>query len=148
MKSAVAFAALVLASAACRGPVEPRGITTPPLELKSPGEVVLRVGQEARIDALLRVDFLGVPADSRCPAMMECVWAGDAAVAIGVSLGMGPTFPDTLHTNLDPRSVPFGGYTIALVELKPYPQLPGSIPPGDYAATFRIERLPLLAPRR
>ena len=132
--------ALVLAAAGCQRPAEPRAVSTTPLDVSSPSEVVLKIGQEAQVDSLLRVGFLGVPSDSRCPAMVECVWTGDAAVAIGVSLGMGPSYPDTLHTNLDPKSVPFGGYTITLLQLTPYPQAPGPIPPGDYAARLRIER--------
>jgi hypothetical protein len=145
VKSVLGLTVLVLASAGCRGPVEPRAVSNPPLEFSSPTEVVLKIGQEARVDALLRLDFLGVPEDSRCPAVVECFWAGDAAVAIAVSLGMGPSFPDTLHTTLDPKAVLFGGYTITLVELTPYPQVPGPIPPADYAARFKVERIPLLA---
>jgi hypothetical protein len=144
VKTIVGLALLVVALAGCRGSVEPWAVSTPPLEFSSPGEVVLKIGQEARVDALLRLDFLGVPADSRCPAVAECVWTGDAAVALGVSMGMGPTYPDTVHTNLDPKSVQFGPYTITLIELTPYPQQPGLIPQADYAARLKIERnLPL-----
>jgi len=144
VRTVLGLTALLLASAGCRESLGTRAVSGPPFEVASPAEVVLKIGQEARIDALLRLDFLGVPADSRCPAMVECFWAGDAAVALGLSLGMGPTFPDTLHTTLDPKSVQFGGYTITLVEVKPYPQVPGPIPQGDYAARFKIERSPTL----
>ena len=68
------------------------------------------------------------------------VWAGDGAVASG--LGMGPSYPDTLHTMLDPKSVQFGGYRIALIDLSPYPVVLGGITPEDYWATLRVERIP------
>ncbi len=142
MKQILAIA-LVLAAAGCRGPAEPRVVSTLPLDVSSPAEVVLKIGQEARIDALLRVGFLGVPSDSRCPAIVDCVWTGDAVVVIAVSVGMGPTFPDTLHTNLDPKLVAVGGYTITLLALTPYPQVPGPIPADQYAARLKIERSPV-----
>jgi hypothetical protein len=134
--------ALVLAAAGCRGPAEPRIVSTPPLEVSSPVEVVLKIGQEARVDMLLRLDLLGVSADSRCPATAECFWAGDGAVATAHAIGMGPSYPDTLHTTLDPTSVQFGGYTITLLELTPYPQSFEPIPSDQYAARFRVERSP------
>ena len=138
MKSVFAVA-LVLAAAGCRWLSEPGGAG----EVSSPSDVTLKIGQEVRVDAVLRVGFAGVPADSRCPATADCIWAGDGVVAITASVGMGPTYPDTLHTNLDPKLVQFGGYTITLLELRPYPQAPEPpISPGEYAAHLKIERSP------
>jgi hypothetical protein len=142
MRNSVALAALVLASAGCKDPSGSRTVSGRPLEVSSPAEVVLKIGQEARIDALLRLGFTGVPADSRCPATAECIWAGDGVVTIVYSVGMAPTFPDTLHTTIDPKSVQFVGYTITLLELTPYPQSFEPIPSDQYAARFRIERNP------
>ena len=105
-------------------------------------EFVLAVGQEVWVDSLLRLSVTGVPADSRCPARVQCVWAGDGAVAIAHGLGMGPSYPDTLHTTLDPHSVRFGGYAITLLELTPYPQDPGAIRPEDYRVRLGVARLP------
>jgi hypothetical protein len=140
MRSAGGLVAAALIGAACYGPTGPRIVQS-----GSPAEVVLAVGDEARIDAVLRVAFTGVPADSRCPATAECVWAGDAVVVLAVALGMGPSYPDTVHTTLDPKAVQFAGYTITLLALMPYPQIPGPIPADEYAARLRIERSSLLS---
>ena len=105
-------------------------------------EVVLAIGQEVRVDSLLRLSVTGVPQDSRCALQAMCVWAGDGAVAIAYGIGMGPSYPDTLHTMLDPKATAFGGYRLTLVELAPYPVVPGGIKPEDYRATIRVERLP------
>ncbi|MDH4131928.1 MAG: hypothetical protein OEW17_10535 [Gemmatimonadota bacterium] len=105
-------------------------------------ELVLTIGQEVRVDSLLRLAATGVPQDSRCPLQAMCVWAGDGAVAIAYGLGMGPSYPDTLHTTLHPHSTNFSGYVITLVDLMPYPQRPGSIPADEYAVRLRVERLP------
>ena len=105
-------------------------------------ELVLTIGQEVRVDSLLRLAVTGVPQDSRCALQAMCVWAGDGAVAIAYGIGMGPSYPDTLHTTLDPKATAFGGYRITLVELAPYPLVPGGIRSEEYTATLRVERLP------
>jgi hypothetical protein len=142
MKHALAIT-LVLAAAGCRWLTEPSHV----VEVSSPAEVTLKIGQDVRVDGVLRAKFVGVPADSRCPATADCIWAGDAAVAIdawgaGISTpaAAGPSCSDTLHTTLDPKVVVCGRYSISLVELTPYPQLPGSIPASDYAARLAVAR--------
>lgn len=104
----------------------------------SPADVVLAVGGQVQVDAVLQVVFLGVPADSRCPATADCISAGDATVVLGVSLGTGPTVTDTLHTNQGPMSVSAGRYRITLLALTPYPEIPGPIPTDQYRARLSI----------
>lgn len=100
----------------------------------------LGVGQEARL-GVLRLMFTGVTEDSRCPSDVVCVWAGNAAVEIDVSLGMGPSVRYVLNTTVDPRSADVGGYRITLLDLRPYPVSTSRIPPASYVATFRLQRL-------
>ncbi len=111
--------------------------------LGSPADVVLAIGGGVQVDAVLQVVFLGVPADSRCPATAECVYAGDATVVLGVSLGTGPTVADSLHTNQGPKAVAAGRYIITLLELTPYPQIPGPIPADQYRARLSISQAPV-----
>jgi hypothetical protein len=70
-----------------------------------------------------------------------CVWEGDAAVEIGVAFGMGPTVPYVLHTALEPRGVEVGIYRITLVEVRPAPVSTSRIPPEQYVAGLRLERI-------
>ena len=107
----------------------------------SPADVVLTIGHEVRVDSLLRVGFMSVAADSRCPTTVVCVWSGDGAAEIAYGIGEGPSYPDTLHTTLEPRSVRFDGYAITLLDLMPYPYSPGTIPPDEYVIRLRVERL-------
>jgi hypothetical protein len=143
MRASRLLVAILPLAAACYEWTGPR-----PAEVSSPTEVALKVGQEVRVDAVLSLAFLGVPADSRCPSRLACFWAGDAAVAIAYAAGTGPSRPDTLHTTLDPRDVRFSGYTIRLVGLTPYPETPTPIPADSYAARFRIEPVPALQAAR
>ena len=49
-------------------------------------EFTLEVGQSALVDdSGLRVTLLGVADDSRCPTDVQCVWEGDARVAVAVA---------------------------------------------------------------
>ena len=136
MRAIHLVAALLPVIAACRGATDPR-----PAQVSSPAEVTLRVGQQVTVDSVLSLAFLRVPADSRCPSLAMCVWAGDGAVQSAYALGMGPSRPDTLHTFLDPKLALFGGFTITLLELGPYPDTSIPIPQSQYVARFRVERL-------
>jgi hypothetical protein len=107
-------------------------------------EFRLDVGEAVTIpDADLWLHFVDVAEDSRCPLQVQCVWAGDAAIAIEIA----PSFPggdsatDTLHTTLDPKSVALGGYILQLVQVEPYPDVPGGIPHERYRITLRLDRI-------
>jgi hypothetical protein len=98
----------------------------------APGDVVV-VRQ-------LRLTFLEVSEDSRCPIDAACVWQGNAAVQIAVGLGRGVALPRTLNTS-EALYLDFGGYRVTLLELLPAPRAGVSIPPEDYRAVFRVEAL-------
>ena len=66
MRPATWFIAVSLFGAGCSEPGEPRPVSS--RVVSSPAEIVLSVGVEVRVDSLLRLGFMGVPADSRCPA--------------------------------------------------------------------------------
>ena len=106
--------------------------------------LVLSVGQEYRAaDGALRIAFLGVRSDSRCPADVMCIWAGNAEAEIGVAFGMGPTVPYVLNTGLGVRSVDLGTSRLTLVDLRPVPVSTSRIPPDGYVASLRLQRIAL-----
>ncbi len=103
----------------------------------------LRVGEVATVAAVGgSVRLVAVVADSRCPTRVQCVWAGDGAVAVEATPAGGVARSDTLHTALDPKTATMDGWTLELTALVPYPDEPGSIPPDGYRATFVIRRTP------
>jgi hypothetical protein len=114
---------------------DPTGPTVPLNE-----QFVLAPDETATIlEAGIRIRFVGVFGDSRCPADVVCVTGGDAIVRIEVlSFGAGLQ-PYELHTG-DMRPVQHGDLTIALIQLDPYPFSAGRIQPGDYRATLRVSR--------
>lgn len=105
----------------------------------------LRVGQLAKLGAEpLRILFDGVEADSRCPRGVECVWAGDAAAALRLTLAGEAPLDTTLHTHEGavggPREVAYGGYIVTLLDVEPYPVYEKTIAPADYAVLLRVTR--------
>jgi hypothetical protein len=128
--AAVAVWCLVLTS--CAAPLAPAPLDDP---------FVLAPRERAFVeDANIRLEFLEVTADSRCPIDAICVWAGDATVHITVR-DDGTSVRYDLHTGDPARAtVVHGGLVIRLVELQPYPASTRPIALADYRATFRITR--------
>src|SRR5689334_21923685 len=91
-------------------------------------------------DVDVRVQFVEVTGDSRCPADAICITGGDALVHIRVSDGSSASTYE-LHTGDSSRaSIVHGPVKIALVELQPYPFSSRTIAPGDYRATPTTSR--------
>jgi hypothetical protein len=89
----------------------------------------------------LTLTFVSVLSDSRCPSDVTCVWEGDATVAVSLEAPREARASRELHT-ADPgaRETTFAGYRVRLEALEPVPRSDGTIPPGDYRATFLITR--------
>ena len=98
-------------------------------------EFSLKPGESAAIRSTdLRVTFLNVVSDSRCPADAVCVWAGDAVVALRVGrAGL------ELRSNSAPESA-LGAYLLRLERVEPYVYSGKTIEPGDYRAVLKVTR--------
>src|SRR4029450_1612293 len=105
-------------------------------------QFVLAPGQSADVaGAGIRLRFVGVMGDSRCPGDALCIQGGDAIVQIEVVPAAGGGLTSyNLHTG-SMQPVRPDDLTIALVELMPYPfsSLP-PIVPSAYRATLRVTR--------
>jgi hypothetical protein len=100
----------------------------------------LRPGQTARIGSSgLVVGFRGVAGDSRCPVDVTCVWAGDATLRIRLAMRGGDWSPFDLHTNLEPRTAAYTGFTVSVVGLSPDPRSDQKISSDRYTVTLRVE---------
>ncbi|MSR35472.1 MAG: hypothetical protein EXR95_02340 [Gemmatimonadetes bacterium] len=136
-------AGLLLAAAACSTVSAPEGMdvaaqlaaTSP-----SPVQLTLRHGQERTVDGTaLRLSFLSVVEDSRCPIDAVCVWAGDGVAEIGVSAGEGPASPLRLHTNLEPKFSDWSGVRVTLIELSPASRAANPTKAADYSVRLQVE---------
>ena len=103
-------------------------------------DFVLAPGESAQVTgANVRVRFVGVQGDSRCPADALCIQGGDAIVRVEVLASTGGASTYDLHTAKS-EPVRHGEVSIALVELTPYPFASRPTQPGEYRATLRVTR--------
>ena len=101
---------------------------------------VLAPGESAKVTgADVRVRFVGVQGDSRCPADAICIQGGDAIVRVEVLASTGGASTYDFHTAKS-EPVRHGEVSIALVELTPYPFASRPTQPGEYRATLRVTR--------
>ena len=104
-------------------------------------QVTLAPNEVATIEGTsVRVQFVTVTGDSRCPADAVCILGGDALVEIRASSGTsGTTYQ--LHTgNSALASATHDSVRFSLVQLQPYPFSSRTISPGEYRATLEIRR--------
>ena len=87
----------------------------------------------------IKIKFVELVEDSRCPAGVNCVWAGNAKVKIAMTRGR-RTQMFELNTNLQPTVVSFEGYDLKLTGLTPKPAVNVRIDPSKYVATFTVDR--------
>jgi hypothetical protein len=104
-------------------------------------QFTLAAGESASVAGTpLRIRFIRVSGDSRCPADALCIQGGDALVHIRAESGTGPAEYE-LHTGDSSRAaVSHAGYRIELAMLQPYPFSSRTIQPGEYRATLNVSR--------
>ena len=128
----------------CAGPSHPGdpGNVTAGVQVQAGREFDISVGQEVQIQGTgLTVRFNGVSDDSRCPADVQCVWAGNAVVRLSLSSPGAGGIDLSLNTTLEPRSGSFGSHVVRLTGLKPAPRSGTSIPATSYVATLEARAL-------
>lgn len=110
---------------------------------RSARELNLKVGRVVTLEGgNLRLRFVRVASDSRCPVDVNCVWAGNAEVVVEVG-GRGWRGKRTLRLNTNasperPGEGQYGRYTLKLEGLSPQPQSKRQIKAGQYTATLLI----------
>ncbi len=139
MRSLILVLGMAILSCSPGAPPEPLAA----LSVQLDDVFTLRPGQEADVaGASIRIRFLDVGLDSRCPVDVQCVWAGDALVHLVVRRANGADEVMELHTHLEPRSALIGEYRVTVVDLKPEPHSARSIPQEEYEVQLRVSREP------
>jgi hypothetical protein len=102
-------------------------------------EFALPAGATARLEnSPLTVTFLRVEEDSRCPRGVTCVWAGNARVAVEISVGDGAPETLALNTLVNPQSHEVRGFMLRLMSVS---ERPADSTATGYRATFRLSRV-------
>lgn len=121
------------------------GAGTPAVVFETPGRVPLALQQVAvQKNPALTIHFSGYH-DQRCPADVQCAWAGEAQAFFWVT-GQGirpqllalPWGGSGLH---DRNARRLGMFRFALVSLEPRPLTNGEVNPADYTAVLAVDVL-------
>jgi hypothetical protein len=105
-------------------------------------QVEIRGGQQKRVaNGKVRITFISVTEDSRCPINAKCIWAGNAKVKIQVSVRGGETRTFVLNTNGGDRAGTADAYRVQLEDLSPGKQTSRPIRQRDYRVTVSITKL-------
>lgn len=104
-----------------------------------PGDqVTLAPGATISLKATeMKVRFIAVTEDSRCPRDVTCVWAGEVKARIEIQHGSQVASPVEI---LAGGSTVAGVYRVTLVRIEPQPTSTARIAPEDYRATLLIEK--------
>jgi hypothetical protein len=104
-------------------------------------EFVLKPGQTIGIQhTKIKIMFDAVLKDNRCPIDLNCVWAGNAEVKLGLGRKSEQTTA-IVNTGINDRDVKFRSYLVQLLKLTPQRQKGKAIAQGDYEATFQVSRI-------
>ena len=116
MPARFAHAALVLTLAACT--TAPASPAADEPRVADGASVTLAPGDSAQLADSSRIQYLELVSDSRCPPDVQCVWAGDAVIAMRLIPAAGAAQDFELHTMPKQRAFVFGRRTITLQSLE------------------------------
>ena len=100
----------------------------------SPGEKVSVRGTK------LKIRFVSVVEDSRCPKGVQCVWQGNAKASFELSGIKRKPSRMRLNTGIEPKEAEYSGYILRLVKLTPEPKSGEKINAREYEATLVVSR--------
>lgn len=96
-------------------------------------DFTLRPGESIRLAPRSLLVFVAVPEDSRCPPEVQCIWEGNAQLAMKLD--------DTrfaINSTVEPREAMVRGYRFQLVALTQRPL--GDTVTAHYSATLKVTR--------
>ena len=130
---------LAVAAMGCSGDAGPTDVGETGY-LTAEAELTLEFGETRGVDGtVLQVSFTDVLGDSRCPVNAACIWQGSARIQIGISAGMGPTFPLVLESGIRPNYADWNGVRVTLLEVMPEARWNVFLEPEDYSIRLRLE---------
>lgn len=103
--------------------------------------LTIKVGQQ-KVDKAsgLRIKFVSVVEDSRCPVDVDCIHAGNAKIKVRIT-GQRSSKDFEFNTTIGPKGDMLDGWAIYLEELAPVPRSNKKTNPKHYTAKFKVTRL-------
>ena len=91
----------------------------------------------------IKIIFINVTEDSRCPSDVDCIWEGQVTIVINIFKNnqfIGE-FNLTSRGFDGPAIKNFNGYSISLIKVEPYPISTQIIELTDYIVTFNVSKI-------
>jgi len=124
-------AILLIAAASACGAANPAAPQVP-LDM----EITLAPGETAALkDADLRIGFVEVAEDSRCPSDAQCVWAGEVKVRLSLRRGQDEA---TRQDVREGDAASLDAYRVVVVRVLPQPVSTRPTRPEDYRTTLKV----------
>lgn len=102
-------------------------------------EFTMRIGQRVKVSGThLRIDFVDVLDDTRCPSDVQCISAGNAALNLELRWKSRPANSVLVNTTSGPAQAEIRRFVVKLVRLVPNPVAGQSIDKADYLATLLV----------
>ncbi|MGH9946624.1 MAG: hypothetical protein ACRD6X_05430 [Pyrinomonadaceae bacterium] len=107
----------------------------------NPETVSVQVGKsKIESSTKIKVEFVEMMEDSRCPADVNCIWAGNAKIKIVVSKN-GNEKTIELNSGIANKDNCFAGYNFKLEKLTPEPRSDIRIDKNGYVATISMTKI-------
>ena len=102
-------------------------------------EFMMRIGQVVKVNGThLRIEFVDVVEDSRCPSDVECGWAGNAALNLELKWKGRQPNSVLVNTTSGPAQAEFRRFIVKLIRLEPNRVTGQTIDKADYVATLMV----------
>lgn len=101
-------------------------------------DIKVAINKEVAAKGGLKIRFVDMIEDSRCPSDAQCIWAGNAKIKVQISRVGEKAETFELNTGAEPQSVVVAGYEIKLIGLTPEPASNIRIRKDGYVATFTV----------
>ncbi len=109
-------------------------------------EIKVRLGESERASSsAIRVNFVSVVEDSRCPPDAQCIWAGRVVIEVTIEADNGVAMTTQLSSDDEKKSVVVGDYRVHLRSVSTNPEHGSKTGKGKdegYRAWFRFEKIP------
>lgn len=100
----------------------------------------LRIGQTKRTPGNVRVKFIEIVEDSRCPIGTDCIWAGRVIIRVEVKGKNGRPRTAELEAGKPESTVSVDGVTISLSSVDPHPKADKKPSNREYIARITVKR--------
>lgn len=100
--------------------------------------------QSNKTNDIIKIKFLDVTGDSRCPSDAVCAWEGQAAITVNIlknyqNLGNFSLTSRAAHEDLAVKA--FDGYSIKLLEVNPGQKVAQKIELSDYIVMLVVSKI-------